>query len=190
MNMDFTNDLEECLQVLKNGGIILYPTDTVWGLGCDATNTEAVEKIIQLKNRPAHKSFVTLIADERDLLQYVAAPDLAVFDFVQQQPKPTTVIYQQALGLAENVTADDGSIAIRLCKDEFCKKLIKRFRHPIVSTSANLSGVPAPAIFKEIDPVIVAGVDYAVHYRREDEKKAAPSTIIKWKNGEVEVIRS
>lgn len=189
MNNDFTNDLEQCVQILKNGGIILYPTDTVWGLGCDATNAEAVEKIIQLKHRPANKSFVTLLADERDLIHYVAAPDLAVFDFVKAQERPTTVIYDNALGLAENVVSDNGSIAIRLCRDEFCKKIIQRLKKPIVSTSANISGYPAPAIFPEIEKEIVDGVDYAVNYRRDDTQRSAPSQIIKWDNGEVVFLR-
>lgn len=189
MNDDFTVDLEACLDVLKRGGIILYPTDTVWGLGCDATNAEAVEKIINLKRRPAHKSFVTLLAEERDLIDYVAAPDLSVFDYLEKQDRPTTIIYDHALGLAENVMAEDGSIAIRICKDEFCKKIIKRLRRPIVSTSANLSGVPTPSIFSEIDPIIVRGVDYAVQYRRQDVSRSAPSKIIRWENGKVTVLR-
>ncbi len=189
MNEDFANDLDACLDVLKKGGIILYPTDTVWGLGCDATNVEAVEKIINLKRRPAHKSFVTLLADERDLIQYVAAPDLSVFDYLDKQDRPTTVIYEHALGLADNVLADDGSVAIRICKDDFCKKIVKRLRKPIVSTSANLSGEPSPAIFSEINPIIVEGVDYAVQYRRNDESRSLPSKIIKWENGKVTILR-
>ncbi|MFT4203692.1 MAG: L-threonylcarbamoyladenylate synthase [Chitinophagaceae bacterium] len=189
MNEDFTNDLDACVDVLRNGGIILYPTDTVWGLGCDATNAEAVEKIIHLKRRPAHKSFVTLLADERDLVQYVAAPDLGVFDYLEKQERPTTIVYEHALGLADNVLADDGSVAIRITKDGFCKKIVKRLRRPIVSTSANLSGEPAPAIFNEISPVIVNGVDYAVQYRRDDNSRAQPSKIIQWENGEVKILR-
>lgn len=189
MNEDFLPDLEQCLEVLRQGGIILYPTDTVWGLGCDATNPEAVEKIIQLKRRPANKSFVVLLAEERDLIQYVTAPDLSIFDYLENQERPTTIIYEQAIGLAENVISENGSVAIRICKDDFCKKIIKRFRKPIVSTSANLSGQPAPALFEEIDPIVVNGVDYAVQYRRTDQKRALPSKIIKWENGNIIVIR-
>ncbi|PZP51138.1 MAG: threonylcarbamoyl-AMP synthase [Pseudopedobacter saltans] len=189
MNEDFTADLDACLDVLKKGGIILYPTDTVWGLGCDATNAEAVEKIINLKHRPANKSFVTLLADERDLIQYVAAPDLSVFDYLEKQDRPTTIIYDHALVLADNVVSENGSVAIRICKDEFCKKIIKRLHKPIVSTSANISGEPAPAIFSEINSLIVDGVDHAVQYRRTDESRSKPSKIIKWENGEVTVIR-
>ena len=187
--MNFEKEIENCLSVLKDGGIILYPTDTVWGIGCDATNELAVEKIIALKQRPAIKSFVVLVAAERDVLQHVAGPDLAVFDYLKQTAKPTTVIYEQALGLAENVLADDGSAAIRICSDEFCRHLIKRFRKPIVSTSANISGNPSPALFKEINDAIIYGVDYIVKYRQDDDSKAAPSSIIRWKNGSVVVIR-
>lgn len=186
---DFELDIERCLQVLQSGGIILYPTDTVWGLGCDATNAEAAEKIIALKRRPQNKSFVVLAASERDVLKYVASPDLAIFDYLQQTQKPTTVIYNNALGLAENVLADDGSVAMRICSDEFCRHLIKRFRTPIVSTSANISGVPAPALFAEISDEIKQGVDYVVHWRQDDVTRAKPSSIIQWKNGNVHVIR-
>jgi len=187
--MLFQSDIEHSLEVLKNDGIILYPTDTIWGVGCDATNTTAVEKIIELKQRPAQKSFVVLVADEREILKYVASPDLAVFDYLDKTKKPTTVIYEHALGLAENVLAEDGSVAIRICKDEFCKHLIKRFRKPIVSTSANISGKPAPASFKDVDETIINGVDYVVKYRQDDDSKSVPSSIIKWENGNVIVIR-
>jgi len=187
--MRFEKDIEQCLGVLKSSGTILYPTDTIWGIGCDATNIEAVEKIIALKQRSFQKSFVVLVADERDILRYVAAPDLAVFDYLDQTKKATTVIYENALGLAENVLSDDGSVAIRICKDEFCKHLIKRFRRPIVSTSANISGAPAPASFKEINESIIIGVDYVVKYRQNDVSKNVPSSIIKWENGQVVVLR-
>lgn len=189
MMTDFSNDIDKCLDVLNEGGIILYPTDTVWGLGCDATNAEAVEKIINLKQRPQNKSFVVLVTGERDVLQYVAAPDLAVFDYLQQAEKPTTVIYDNALGLAENVLADNGSVAMRISSDVFCRHLIKRFRKPIVSTSANISGQPAPAIFTEISEDIKQGSDYVVQYRQGDGQRAAPSAIIRWHNGQVQVIR-
>lgn len=185
----FNDDVEKALTALQNGGTILYPTDTIWGLGCDATNAGAADKIFQLKNRPAQKSFVVLVADEKDILKYTASPDLALFDYLEKCTKPTTVIYEHALGLAENVIAEDGSVAIRICKDEFCKHLIKRFRKPIVSTSANTSGMPAPANFIEIEKRIIAGVDYVVRYRQDENIKSTPSSIIKWANGEPVVIR-
>jgi L-threonylcarbamoyladenylate synthase len=187
--MHFEKDIEHCLEVLKRGGTILYPTDTIWGIGCDATNAAAVEKIIELKQRPSQKSFVVLVADEREILKYVASPDLAVFDYLEKSQKPTTVIYENALGMAENVLAEDGSVAIRICKDEFCKHLIKRFRKPIVSTSANLSGKVSPASFKDVDKTIIDSVDYVVKYRQGEDLKTVPSSIIKWQNGNVIVIR-
>jgi len=186
---NFDQDIENCLQVLQRGGVILYPTDTVWGLGCDATNAEAVEKIFILKKRPSNKSLVVLVADERTILQHTASVDLEVFNFLDNTNHPTTVIYEHALGIAENAIADDGSVAIRLCKDDFCKHLIKRFRKPLVSTSANFSGNPAPCIYKEISMELIQTVDYTVQHRREDETKLAPSRIIKWYDGEVVYIR-
>lgn len=187
--MDFTKDIEQCLQVLRAGGIILYPTDTIWGLGCDATNAAAVEKIYALKQRPEAKSMIVLLADERELLQYVSAPDLGIFDYLNSVTKPTTVVYKGGIGLADNVIADDGSIAIRIVKDPFCKHLIKRFRKPVVSTSANISGQEAPRTFKEISGVIKEGVDYIVQYRQDDETPATPSAVIKWENGQVTILR-
>lgn len=189
MKQDFEADVEAALKVLKEGGILLYPTDTVWGLGCDATNAEAVDKIMALKQRPPHKSFVTLLADEREFVHYVGSLDLAVFDYVKEAPKPTTVIYENAIGLADNVLADNGSIAIRLCNEPFCQTLIRRFKKPIVSTSANLSGHPSPALFAEVEAPIVNGVDYVVKYRQDDTHRSEPSTIIKWTNGKIEVVR-
>src|SRR5690349_4409775 len=137
---DFETDIEHCLDVLEQGGIILYPTDTVWGIGCDATDTTAVQKIYALKARPDSKSMIVLVAEEKDILKYVASPDIAVFDYLQKTNKPTTVIYDGAISLADNLIAADGSIAIRIVRDKFCRHLIKRFRKPIVSTSANISG--------------------------------------------------
>lgn len=185
----FKEDVEKCLAVLKTGGLILYPTDTIWGIGCDATNSAAVDKIIQLKKRPAQKSFVILAADEKDILHYTASPDLSVFNYLQTIQKPTTVIYQHALGLAENVCNDDGSVAIRICKDEFCRHLIKRFRKPIVSTSANISGNSSPKNFASVDKIIKENVDYVVHYRQNDLHENEPSALIKWANGKPEIIR-
>jgi len=186
---NFENDIEQCLTVLRNGGTILYPTDTIWGIGCDATDSNAVAKIIALKQRPDYKSFVILVADEKDVLQYTASPDLAVFDYLQQNEKPTTVIYAHALGLADNVIAADGSIAIRICKDAFCRHLIKRLGKPLVSTSANVSGGASPANFSEISTDIINGVDYVVQHRRDEQEPSQPSSIIKWENGQPFIIR-
>lgn len=187
--INFENDIEQCLQVLKEGGLILYPTDTVWGIGCDATNEAAVAKVYTLKQRPDEKAMIVLVADERDILQYTASPDLAVFDYLETITRPTTVIYEGAIGLAENLVGKDGSIAIRLCKEAFCRNLIKRFRKPIVSTSANISGQPVARVFAEIADPIRQGADYIVHYRQDDNHIAQPSSVIKWKNGDIVILR-
>ena len=178
--MDFSNDLENCLQVLHAGGIILYPTDTVWGIGCDATNPSAVQKIFQLKKREESKSMIVLIADERDLIQYVAHVDLAVFNYLDTVTKPTTVIYDGAIGLADNLVAADGSIAIRIVKEDFCRHLIKRFRKPIVSTSANIAGEKTPSNFSEVADAIKNGVDYIVNYRQDDNSSRQASAVVRW----------
>jgi L-threonylcarbamoyladenylate synthase len=187
----FENDVQQCLAVLKKGGVILYPTDTIWGLGCDATNEEAVQRIYNIKQREDTKSLIILVADERDVLQYVAAPDLSVFDFIQKQTRPTTIIFENAVGLPDNLVASDGSIAIRIVQDEFCRHLIKRLRKPLVSTSANISGQPSPQAYKDISAAIKNSVDYMVQWRQEDTTPAQPSQIIKWGNdGSYQVIRS
>ncbi|HEV8270336.1 MAG TPA: L-threonylcarbamoyladenylate synthase [Chitinophagaceae bacterium] len=185
----FEKDIEKCLETLKAGDLILYPTDTVWGIGCDATNEEAVEKIYKLKRRSDEKAMIVLVADERNIMQHVAAPDLSLFDYLDKTTRPTTVVYEGALGFADNIVANDGSIAIRICKDDFCRQLIKRFRKPIVSTSANISGMPSPKIFKEITDEIKKGVDYVVEYKQQDEISAQPSSLIKWNNGNVTILR-
>lgn len=183
-------DTEECLKVLNQGGLILYPTDTIWGIGCDPTNANAIDRIFALKKRTDKKAMIVLVADERDVLQYVANPDLRVFEYLNQSPKPTTVIYEGAIGIANNLVAEDGSVAIRICYDIFCRQLIKRFRKPLVSTSANISGQPAPKTFTDIPQEIIKGVDHVVSYRQDDTAIAEASTIIRWnKDGTATVIR-
>jgi L-threonylcarbamoyladenylate synthase len=189
--MDFDADLRNSLSALRSGGLILYPTDTIWGLGCDATNSEAVRKVFALKQRAEAKSLIVLMTEPRDILKYTSQPDPHIFDFLKTVTKPTTVIYEGAIGLAPNLIGSDGTIGIRLVKDEFCRHLIKRFRKPIVSTSANISGEPTPAFYRGIDPRILSGVDYIVHHRRDDETPHEPSAIVKWNpDGSVTVIRS
>ncbi|MBL0884550.1 MAG: threonylcarbamoyl-AMP synthase [Chitinophagaceae bacterium] len=189
--LPFQHDIDACLEILETGGLILYPTDTIWGIGCDATNEMAVEKIYRLKQRPDHKPMVVLMADEREILQYVTQPDLQVFDYIKGVSKPITVVYEGGVGLADQLLADDRSVAIRITSDSFCKHLIKRFRKPIVSTSANLSGYPAPQSFQDIDPLIKEGVDYVVRYRQSDDNYYKPSSVVRWdKNGELIIIRS
>ena len=190
MTPQFNTDIEACLRVLESEGLILYPTDTIWGIGCDATNEAAVEKIFTLKKRIETKALIVLIADERSLLQYVASPHIEVFDYIQGVSKPTTIIYENAIGLAGNLLHEDGSVGIRICADEFCKHLIKRFRKPIVSTSANVSGFPPPKVFSDIDIAVKEGVDYVVHYRQDDTTPVEPSAVVKCgKDGRFTILR-
>jgi L-threonylcarbamoyladenylate synthase len=180
---DFTTDIEHCLKTLSEGGVILYPTDTVWGLGCDATNEEAVQKVISIKGKEEKQGLIILLASEREVLKYVTQLDLTVFDYLNETVKPTTVIYEGGTGVAENVLAADGSVAIRITNDEFCRHLIKRFRKPIVSTSANFHGQPTPQTFEFVDDQIKQRVDYIVEHRRDDTQCVSSSSIIKWISG-------
>ena len=190
MDKDFFDaEVEAALTVLRSGGIILYPTDTIWGIGCDATDEKAVQKIFELKKREDSKSMIVLVADEREVLQFVAAPDLAVFDFVEKQSRPTTVIFEGAIGFPDNLIAADGSIAIRIVQDEFCRHLIRRLRKPIVSTSANVSGTISPRNFIEISGEIKSGVDHVVRWRQDDLSMAHASQIIRWENGQAIFLR-
>ena len=186
---DFAEDLEKCLEVLHNGGTILYPTDTIWGLGCDATNEQAVKKLMQLKGKPEGRGLIILLATERDIFKHVAAPDPAVFDHLQQARKPLTMIYENGLGVAESVLNLDGSIAIRLVREDFCRHLVKRFKKPVVSTSANVHGQASPQNFKDVSTEILDGVEYVVNFRQHDDFSGRASTIEKWKGGTPVTIR-
>lgn len=189
--MHYDIDIEESLRVLNKGGLILYPTDTVWGIGCDATDEEAVARIYALKKRSDEKSMIILLADEKDIIRYVTQPDPKVFDYIKGIHKPTTIIYEGAVGLAPNLSPQNNTIAIRITRDRFCKDLIRRFRKPIVSTSANLSGYPAPAVFTDIDAAIKNGVDYIVQHRQDDSTPAVPSAVVRWNaDGSLHIIRS
>lgn len=188
--MLYKNDVEQCLTVLENGGIILYPTDTVWGIGCDATNENAVAKIYALKNRIESKSMIILVANESEILHYTTPQTNQIFDYLKGIHKPVTVIYPNAKDLAKNIINSDGTVAIRMVKDDFCKEMIHAFGKPIVSTSANVSGYPTPGLFSDIDILIKSGVDYVVQYRQDDDQPASPSTIIKINGvGDIEIIR-
>ncbi len=189
--MNFDLDIEESLIALHTGGLILYPTDTVWGIGCDATNAKAVSKIYELKKRADGKSMIVLLADENEIPKYVTQPDPKVYDYIKGIHKPTTFIYEGGTDLAENMIQEDGTVAIRITNDLFCKKLIKRFGRPVVSTSANISGYPPPAIFEDIDIEIKKGVDYIVQHRQDDVTVALPSAIVKLNaDGSLTIIRS
>jgi L-threonylcarbamoyladenylate synthase len=183
------NDILKCIGVLEKGGLILYPTDTIWGIGCDATNREAVEKIYRLKKRPGEKSMIVLIADEREIGSYVANPDERIFHFLKTTKRPTTVIYEHAYELADNLVSEHNSVAIRVCREPFCSELIRRFKKPIVSTSANYSGESFPATFADIKNEIADGVDYVVHYRQNDKIPGQPSAVIKWEDGKSVILR-
>jgi len=189
--LEFEEDLLHCLAALRKGEIILYPTDTIWGIGCDATNADAVNKIFELKHRPPTKSMIVLIADQRDINRYTIGTDPHILEYLERSVRPTTVIYEGAIGLAENLVAEDGSIAIRIVQEDFCRHLIKRFKKPIVSTSANISGQEAPKTFSGISDEIKNGVDYMVKYRQQDVQAAGASTLIRFnKLGEPMILRS
>ncbi len=173
------DEINKALAVLKQGGLILYPTDTIWGIGCDATNEEAVSRIFKLKGRDESKSLIMLLDSESKLPSYVRhVPDIA-YDLIVYTEKPLTIIYSGAKNLAINAIADDGSVGIRIVKHSFCQQLIQRFRKPIVSTSANISGNPSPKTFDDIVDEIIEGVDYVVTFEQDKQSAQNPSTIMK-----------
>ena len=184
------NDIKNAAEALKSGGVILYPTDTIWGIGCDATNPAAVARIYQIKKREDSKSMLVLMENPALLERYVNdVPEIA-WDLVEISTTPLTVIYPGAKNLASNLIAEDGSIGIRFTKEEFTTKLLQRFRRPIVSTSANISGQKSPAFFDEISEEIKCRMDYIVEYRQDDINPAKPSSIIKlWPGGRIDIIR-
>lgn len=187
-------DIEEinaAIEVLKSGGIILYPTDTVWGIGCDATDPEAVAKVYALKQRADSKSLITLVSDMDMIGKYVKViPEVAI-NLVEVNDKPMTIVYPGAVNLAPNVIAEDGSAAIRIPMSEFCRELVRRFRKPVVSTSANISGEPAPALYEEISLDIINAVDWVADPYLEEGATGKASQIIKvGLHGEIEIIRA
>jgi L-threonylcarbamoyladenylate synthase len=183
-------EIEKTVEVLKSGGIILCPTDTVWGIGCDATNSEAVKRIYEIKKRMDLKSMLILIDSVNRLGDYVKEVPEIAFDLIELSTKPLTVVYPGAMNIAENLISQDGSIGIRVVNDKFCQGVINRLNKPIVSTSANISGERSPQLFREIDSKIRLSVDYIVKYRQDELVPRKPSGIIKLGvNGEVKVIR-
>jgi L-threonylcarbamoyladenylate synthase len=175
---------------LQRGLVILYPTDTVWGIGCDATDPDAVSRIYRIKQRSDRKSMLVLMDDPAMLSSFIQVIPPATGTLIDKADKPTTIIFPGAKNLACNLVAEDGSIGIRITSDPFCRQLIKRIGKPVVSTSANLSGEKAPLSFREIDPEILAKVDYAVNWRREELKEGIPSTIVRLDlNGNITLIR-
>lgn len=171
-------ELHKSIQIIKEGGTLLYPTDTVWGLGCDARNEEAVQKIYALKQREESKALICLVSDVVMLERIFREIPDAAYDLIDHSDKPTTIIYDNPNGVAKNLIAPDNTLAVRVVKDEFCQQLIRKLNRPIVSTSANISGAPTPKSFKEISNEILSGVDYVVNLHREKICEQ-PSTIIK-----------
>jgi len=184
------DDLSRACATLRDGGLILYPTDTIWGIGCDATNAEAVSRVYRLKQRTDSKAMLVLIDSAAKLNAYVAdIPDIA-WDLIEVADKPLTVIYPKARNLAAGLLAEDGSVGIRITGERFSHNLCERFRKPVVSTSANVSGSPSPSSFSEISETILRGVDYIVNYRRDETVKSRPSGVIKiGEGGLIQVIR-
>ncbi len=184
------DDIVKALEVLQSGGIILYPTDTIWGIGCDATNAGAVKKIYEIKRREDSKSMLVLMENINLLERYVEEVPEMAYDLIELSEKPMTIIYSGAKNLAPNLVAQDGSIGIRVSGETFTQRLIQRFKKPIVSTSANISGEPSPANFSEISQEIIDAVDYVVEYRQDDTTPASPSCIVKLGvGGEIEILR-
>ncbi len=183
-------EINNALAVLKSGGVILYPTDTVWGLGCDATNETAAAKINAIKGRAEDKSFIVLLNSENQLQSYVTEiPDVA-YELIEYAENPLTIVFSGAKNLAKNVINSDGSVGIRVVKHAFCEELIQRFRRPITSTSANISGLPTPQFFDDISQEIIDAVDYVVDFEQELRIPRKPSTIIKLgPSGQFEFIR-
>src|SRR3972149_4845527 len=184
------DDLVAALDILKKGGIIIYPTDTIWGIGCDATNEQAVKKIYALKQRDDTKSMLVLVNSVNMIKDYmVEFPDVA-YKLTGNAERPTTIIYPGARNLAKNLVNTDGTIGIRVTKDEFCNRLISEFKKPVVSTSANISDRPYPKTFSDIDPGILKQAGYVVKWRQNDKTESLPSGIIKiFENGRIEIIR-
>ncbi|MBO7051152.1 MAG: threonylcarbamoyl-AMP synthase [Prevotella sp.] len=188
--MKYIDDIKAAVEVMKKGGVILYPTDTVWGIGCDATNKEAVAKVYQIKRREESKAMICLVDSDIRIQRYVRDVPEVAWDVMNLATKPTTVILDGANGLADNLIADDGSVAIRITQEEFSKELCYRMQKPIVSTSANISGEPAAQNYCDISEEILNAVDYVCTSRRNEHKPHQPSSIIRLrKDGEVTIIR-
>lgn len=190
MNETIKEEVKKACEVMHKGGIILYPTDTIWGIGCDATNPEAVKRVYEIKKRADSKAMLVLVDSSVKVDFYVRDVPQVAWDLIDYATKPLTIIYDNARNLADNLLAEDGSVGIRVTGEEFSKELCFRFRKAIVSTSANISGQPSPANFSEISEEVKLAVDYIVDYRQDEVGRPKPSSIIKLgKGGEVKIIR-
>lgn len=188
--MSFEEDIKQAVEVMRKGGIILYPTDTIWGIGCDATNEDAVRKVYEIKRRADSKALICLVDSDNRLQRYVENAPEVTWDLIEYATKPLTIIFDKGKNLATNLLAEDGSIGLRVTKEPFSHELCYRFQKPIVSTSANISGEPSPANFSEISDDIKNAVDYIAYSRRSEKTKSSPSSIIKLGvDGEIKIIR-
>ena len=184
------DEVKKAVEVMRKGGVILYPTDTVWGIGCDATNPEAVKRVYEIKRRADSKALICLVDSEDRLARYVRNVADVTWDMMELTTKPLTIIFDNANGLASNLLAEDGSVGIRITREEFSHELCFRFQKPIVSTSANISGEPTAQTFDAISDEIKESVDYVVRYNQRCKEKHQPSSIIRIKeNGEFTIIR-
>ncbi len=190
MKTGFVDDLAKAVEVLRAGGIILYPTDTIWGLGCDATNVAAVKRIYEIKQREDSKSMLVLMENPNLLISYMAEVPEIAWELIEVTDQPLTIIYPKAKNLAANLLASDGSVGIRITNEAFSQQLVQRFRKPIVSTSANISGQKSPQNYTEISEEVKKSVNYIVTYRQDDFSRSKPSSIIKLGvGGQIEIIR-
>ncbi|HWR75411.1 MAG TPA: L-threonylcarbamoyladenylate synthase [Bacteroidales bacterium] len=190
MKSEYGDDVMNALRVLRAGGVILYPTDTIWGLGCDATNALAVRKIFDIKQRDDGRSLIILVNSVSMLERYVVNPPEVALQMAELSQKPLTIVYDRGRSLAEGVASADGSVGVRICSDPFCDELITSFRKPIVSTSANISGTDAPAFFDEISEEVIKAADYVCLYKQYDRSRFSASSVIKVSGtGAVKIIR-
>jgi L-threonylcarbamoyladenylate synthase len=189
MRADYEKDIQSSLAVLQKGGVILFPTDTIWGLGCDATNETAVAKVLHIKQRQAAQGLIVLLADTAEISRYANPITTEVLQQLPQQHKPTTIIYEGGKNIAANILPPDQTIAIRLVQDDFCQELIRQFEKPLVSTSANIHSHPSPQNFSQIEMAVLQQVDYVVKHRQREESLFQPSTILKIIPDGFEVIR-
>lgn len=188
--MNLEQDIDSAVAVLRRGGVILYPTDTVWGIGCDATRPEAVRRIYEIKQRADSKAMIVLLSRVDDLWRYVdTVPEVAP-ELIEASVRPLTIVYDRGINMAPELMAADGSVGIRITRERVSSSLVRALRRPLVSTSANISGKPAPAVFREISPEIVNAVDYVMTARRDDEVRSLPSQVIKLSDsGVVRILR-
>jgi L-threonylcarbamoyladenylate synthase len=190
MKSEYGDDIMNALRVLRAGGVILYPTDTIWGLGCDATNALAVRKIFDIKQRDDSRSMIILVNSVSMLERYVVNPPEVALQMAELSQKPLAIVYDRGRSLAEGVASADGAVGVRICNDPFCDELITSFRKPIVSTSANISGTDAPALFDEISEEIINAADYVCQYRQYDRSRSSASSVIRVSgNGAVKILR-